>query len=489
VIALRALDPPADRPLLERLWAAALGPVWPLAPRALDIARHGLVAEEDGAEVGVVVLDPAGSIPLLLVDPASQRRGVGTRLLDGAMERLGELGATTVGLGSGGDDYLWPGVPDDLPAAVGFFAARGWRYGHTVIDLTADLRGYRAPAGVLERAAAAGVFIDVLAERDRAEVLAFEAATFPDWMVWFERLDASVLVARDAAGAVVGTLLFRGPPDATVYAPMLGPDAGTIGCVGVAEAARGAGVGSAMVAQASELLGERGAGTGHIGWTRRERFYARLGYAPWRRYHMATRPVPAPARPRRRGPTTEEELRAAWVKEPPKLTGKILVADYDPAWPGLFRREADRIRSLLRKRVLQLEHIGSTSVPGLAAKPIIDILLVVPDPSDEPAYVPDLEAAGYELVIREPDWYQHRCFKGPDTNVNLHVYPPGCPEIERYLTFRDRLRSHPGDRARYQRVKHELAERDWTYVQEYADAKTEVVESILAGALGRSAAP
>ena len=137
---------------------------------------------------------------------------------------------------------------------------------------------------------------------------------------------------------------------------------------------------------------------------------------------------------------------------------------------------------MLGERVVQLEHIGSTSVPGLAAKPIIDILLVVADPADEPAWLPDLEAAGYRLVIREPDWYQHRCLKGPDTNVNLHVYPPGCPEIERNLVFRDRLRGHPEDRAHYQRVKRELAERDWTYVQEYADAKAEVVEAIIARA-------
>jgi GrpB-like predicted nucleotidyltransferase (UPF0157 family) len=178
----------------------------------------------------------------------------------------------------------------------------------------------------------------------------------------------------------------------------------------------------------------------------------------------------------------EEELRAAWVTEPPKLTGKIQLVDYDPAWPGLFRREADRIREVLGERVVQLEHIGSTSVPGLAAKPIIDILLIVPDSSDEPAYLPDLEAAGYTLVIREPEWYQHRCFKGPDTNINLHVYSPGCPEIERCLLFRERLRGHPEDRASYQRAKRELAERDWTYVQEYADAKTEVVEAIIARA-------
>jgi len=178
----------------------------------------------------------------------------------------------------------------------------------------------------------------------------------------------------------------------------------------------------------------------------------------------------------------EEELRAAWVTEPPRLSGKIQVVDYDPAWPGLFRQEADRIRAVLGERVVQLEHIGSTSVPGLAAKPIIDILLVVPDSSDEPAYLPDLEAAGYTLVIREPDWHQHRCLKGPGTNINLHVYSPGCPEIERYLIFRDRLRGHPGDRASYQRAKRKLAERDWTYVQEYADAKTEVVEGIIARA-------
>jgi GrpB-like predicted nucleotidyltransferase (UPF0157 family) len=188
-----------------------------------------------------------------------------------------------------------------------------------------------------------------------------------------------------------------------------------------------------------------------------------------------------PAKPQK-GPTTEEELRAAWVKEPPRLTGRIQVVDYDLEWPRLFQRESDRIRAVLGGRVVQLEHVGSTSVPGLAAKPIIDILLVVPDSGDEPAYLPDLEAAGYSLVIREPGWHQHRVFKGPDTAVNLHVYSPGCPEIERYQLFRERLRSDPADRAHYQRVKRELAQRDWTYVQQYADAKTEVVEEIIARA-------
>jgi GNAT superfamily N-acetyltransferase len=290
---LRDLDPPGDRAALERLWAAALGDVWPLLPAGLDLVRDGVVAERGGALIGVVGVlagdGGEGGVQLLLVDPAARRQGVGTRLLEAGVERLRAGGVTIASLGSGGPDYLWPGVPDDLPAAAGFFTARGWRFDHTVIDLTADLRGYEPPAGVRERPGRAGVSVEVMAERDRAEVLAFEAASFPHWVVWFERLGASVLVARDRTGAVVGALLFSGPPRATIYEPLLGPEAGTIGCVGVADVARGAGVGSAMVARASELLRDAGTRACHIGWTRRERFYTRLGYVLWRRYHMARR--------------------------------------------------------------------------------------------------------------------------------------------------------------------------------------------------------
>ena len=138
------------------------------------------------------------------------------------------------------------------------------------------------------------------------------------------------------------------------------------------------------------------------------------------------------------GPADEQRLRAAWVDEPPRLDGPVRLAEYDPRWPVLYEREAARIRSVLGDRVLALEHVGSTSVPGLAAKPIIDILLVVADPADEPSYLTPLEQAGYRLVIREPGWYQHRALKGPDTDINLHVHPPGSPEIGRHLRFRDR---------------------------------------------------
>lgn len=182
---------------------------------------------------------------------------------------------------------------------------------------------------------------------------------------------------------------------------------------------------------------------------------------------------------------TEAEIHAAWVVEPPRLDGRVRLDDYDPAWPRLFAREDERICRALGDTALRLEHTGSTSVPGLAAKPIIDMLLVVADSSDKAAWLPALEAAGYRLVIREPDWHEHRVLKGPDTNLNLHVFSIGDPEIDRIIVFRDRLRNDEVDRRLYEVTKRELAAREWAYVQNYADAKTEVVEAILARALGQ----
>ncbi len=181
--------------------------------------------------------------------------------------------------------------------------------------------------------------------------------------------------------------------------------------------------------------------------------------------------------------TGDDYLRAVTIGEPTRVDGPIDLAEYDPTWPALYEREAARIRSLLGPRVRLLEHVGSTAVAGLAAKPVIDMLLAVADPADEPDYVRALEAGGYVLRIREPDWHEHRLFKGPDTNINLHVFAARSREIERMLAFRDRLRTHDDERRRYEDVKRELAARQWTYVQHYADAKGEVVEAIVARAL------
>jgi GrpB-like predicted nucleotidyltransferase (UPF0157 family) len=183
-----------------------------------------------------------------------------------------------------------------------------------------------------------------------------------------------------------------------------------------------------------------------------------------------------------RAPLTDEQLRTHTIGELKRLAGRILIVDYDPHWPELFEREAERIRAVLGHRALRIEHTGSTSVPGLVAKPIIDMLLVVPDSADEDRYMPALEAAGYVLRIRETDWYDHRMFKAPDTEIHLHVFSSGCPEIDRMLIFRDWLRTNAADRDLYARTKAAQAQKEWKYVQNYADAKSGVIEEIIARA-------
>jgi len=172
-------------------------------------------------------------------------------------------------------------------------------------------------------------------------------------------------------------------------------------------------------------------------------------------------------------------LREVTIGPVKPLGGRITVCDYDPTWPDRFSREAARIRQALGDRALRLEHVGSTSVPGLAAKPIIDMVLEVPDSADEPAYAGDLAAAGYVHRIREPDWFEHRLFRGPGDGVNLHVFSSGCPETDRMVRFRDHLRADAADRDLYARTKRDLATRDWKYMQQYADAKTEVIGEIM----------
>lgn len=193
-------------------------------------------------------------------------------------------------------------------------------------------------------------------------------------------------------------------------------------------------------------------------------------------------PEPAANDAGKRTPATAADIEAFTIGGARPHGGTVILAEYDPVWPEMFTREAAHIRRILGEVALRVEHVGSTSVPNLAAKPIIDIVLEVPDSSDEPEYVAPLEAAGYELRIREPDWYEHRVLKGPDTDVNLHVFTEGCPEVLRMLRFRDHLRSHPADRQLYEATKRDLAAREWAYIQNYADAKTDVIDAIIARA-------
>ncbi|MET0821514.1 MAG: GrpB family protein [Aeromicrobium sp.] len=157
----------------------------------------------------------------------------------------------------------------------------------------------------------------------------------------------------------------------------------------------------------------------------------------------------------------------------------IVIVDHDPAWAERYEHERARIVAALGDRVLELEHIGSTSVPGLAAKPIIDIDLSVADVEDEDDFVPDLVAAGYMLRVREPE---HRMLRTPERDVHLHVCTVGSEWERRHLVFRDWLRTHPDDRDRYEAVKRELSQREWDDTNDYADAKSDVVADIMSRA-------
>ena len=174
----------------------------------------------------------------------------------------------------------------------------------------------------------------------------------------------------------------------------------------------------------------------------------------------------------------EERMREAIIGEiEPRA---IVIADYDPAWPERFRREEAKIRRSLGEVALTVEHVGSTSVPGLAAKPIVDILLVVEDSGDETSYLPALEEAGYVLRVREPDFDEHRMFRTHEKDVHIHVFSAGSEEIERYLLLRDHLRENDEDRELYAQTKRDLASRDWPSMLHYAEAKTEIIEGIIA---------
>ncbi len=159
--------------------------------------------------------------------------------------------------------------------------------------------------------------------------------------------------------------------------------------------------------------------------------------------------------------------------------GIVRLVDYDAAWPARFESERARIGTALGPLALRIEHIGSTAVPGLAAKPIIDVLVEVDDPDAEARYAPLLESAGYLLRVREPS---HRMFRTPPRDVHVHIWPPGSAESVDYLLLRDWLRAHADDRRLYEDAKRALAGRQWPDINSYAEAKSPVVEAIKARA-------
>ncbi|TCK20161.1 GrpB family protein [Pseudonocardia endophytica] len=173
---------------------------------------------------------------------------------------------------------------------------------------------------------------------------------------------------------------------------------------------------------------------------------------------------------------TDDVLRSTLVRGPTPV--RVELAEHDPAWADRFAVRAAELRRALGGRARLVEHIGSTAVPRLAAKPIVDIVVGIDDPDDEPAYLPELEAVGYDVRVRQPG---HRCLRigEPDEPVNLHCYRPEDDEVHRYLLFRDRLRSDDADRRLYEDTKRSLTGREWPDVNYYAEAKRPVIMEIL----------
>ncbi|MEZ5296546.1 MAG: GrpB family protein [Ilumatobacteraceae bacterium] len=157
-----------------------------------------------------------------------------------------------------------------------------------------------------------------------------------------------------------------------------------------------------------------------------------------------------------------------------------MIADYDPVWPERFESHRRRIDETLGPTAQRIEHVGSTSVPGLAAKPIIDIQVSVTDPEHEASYVQALERAGYHLRVREVG---HRMLRTTERDVHVHVCASGSDWERRHLVFRDWLRHNAPDRRLYESTKRRLAERRWPTTDHYADAKTPVIDEIMRRAL------
>jgi GNAT superfamily N-acetyltransferase len=285
--ALIPYDPTSHADVALDLWAAA-GTSWALTPDRLRGWTDGTVAvDDDGHPVGFVAFDPGGAVELIVVAPAHRRSGVGSALLEDATRQLAVRGATALST-SDGAHAIWPGVPDDLDGASGLFDRSGWRIDHVTDDLTQDLEFYATPEGVFEVSRAAAITFAVESAGD--EILGFERAEFPSWLQFYAATTDDSLIARSGDGAVVGAALLGGPGVASPFTPMLGERAVTIGCVGVAVARHGHGIGTALVATGSEILRDRGARACHISWTTRASFYESLGYVRWRSYRMYQRP-------------------------------------------------------------------------------------------------------------------------------------------------------------------------------------------------------
>ena len=167
---------------------------------------------------------------------------------------------------------------------------------------------------------------------------------------------------------------------------------------------------------------------------------------------------------------------------------EVEIADYDPRWPELYAQETAGLRQALGASLLTLEHIGSTAVPSLPAKPVIDIQAVVQSVAGAQSAAPALALQGWQQGVFALDSERRLYFRkynaqGVRTG-QLHIYEPTHPAAAAHLLFRNYLRTHPDEARRYLDLKHQLAQQYRHERVAYGHAKTDYVEAVLAKARG-----
>jgi beta-N-acetylhexosaminidase len=306
-ITIRPYHPAKDEQAVFALWNSLLDDTWPISLQTfhnttLDTIAYQegdhFIAEDEHTILGFVATQtkpkkhqaqPRGEIMLLLVEKTQQRTGIGTRLLAAGLAQLKRKGMLDVQLGGGGNGYFWPGVPTNLPGAVSFFEALGWRYTEKSVDMVLNLQNYTTPTFVWERIQSQRLVFQIANQHDFSDLLRFEKANFPQWYGHFlskyeQRQYGDVLSVKDHTNTIVGSIIVESDP---IWEQLLGENTGTIGAVGVAEEMRGQGIGLALAAKATEMLKIRNMTTAFLGWTGLIDWYGKLGYTVWREYQMS----------------------------------------------------------------------------------------------------------------------------------------------------------------------------------------------------------
>lgn len=290
--------PSTDAPSLFSLWHETLGKLWPLNENKLlaNLEIGGtsgcFVAKEDGQLVGFISAKSGqtGSIQFVVVKPEFQRCGIGTRLLDTALDYLQQQGIKDIHLGSGASTYLWPGVPQNLPQACKFFKKAGWAYSEESVDMVMDLNQFILPGEIINRVEKSGIKLVTAHSDNYPQLLIFEDENFPNWSTYFRSATVgesqeSILIAINKNNQILGSVLVG--KKSVIWNQILGNNVGTLGALGVKETARGQGVGLALAAKATEILKEENLDKSYLGWTWLVDWYGRLGYKVWRKYYLS----------------------------------------------------------------------------------------------------------------------------------------------------------------------------------------------------------